>query len=81
MTEWGPLGIPQMIIILALLGFALWKQGWLRVILSLCLIIWGAFALPYDIKIAAPLLAIGSVLFFMGILNEIQKSRSSTEEA
>jgi len=81
MTEWGPLGIPQMIIILALLGFALWKQGWLRVILSLCLIIWGVFALPYDIKVAAPLLAIGAVLFFMGILNEIQKSQSSTEEA
>jgi len=81
MTEWGPLGIPQMIIILALLGFALWKQGWLRVILSLCLIIWGVFAIESDIKVAAPLLAIGSVLFFMGILNEIQKSRSSTEEA
>jgi len=81
MTEWGPLGIPQMIIILALMGFALWKQGWLRVILSLCLIIWGVFAIESDIKVAAPLLAIGSVLFFMGILNEIQKSRSSTEEA
>ena len=81
MTDWGPLGIPQMIIILALMGFALWKQGWLRVILSLCLIIWGVFAIESDIKVAAPLLAIGSVLFFMGILNEIQKSRSSTEEA
>ena len=81
MTEWAPLGIPQMIIILALMGFALWKQGWLRVILSLCLIIWGVFAIESDIKVAAPLLAIGSVLFFMGILNEIQKSRSSTEEA
>jgi len=80
MTEWSPLGIPQMIVILAILGFALWKQGWLRVILSLCIIIWGVFAMPYDVKIAAPLLAIGTILFFMGILNKIQQYRSSREE-
>jgi hypothetical protein len=80
MTGWGPLGIPQMIVIVALLGLALWQQGWLRAILSLCLVIWGTFAISYDIKIAAPLLAIGTTLFFMGILNEIRKSRESQEE-
>ncbi len=72
MTEWSPLGIPQMIVILALLGFALWKQGWLRVVLSLCIIIWGAFAVSYDIKIAAPLIGIGAVLFIEAILRQIQ---------
>jgi energy-converting hydrogenase Eha subunit C len=80
MNIFSPLGIPQMMLILALMGFALMKQGWLRVITSLCLIIWGAFAIKYDIKIAAPLLAIGTTLFFMGILNEIRKSRESQEE-
>jgi uncharacterized membrane protein HdeD (DUF308 family) len=81
MTEWSPLGLPQMIIILALMGFSLWKQGWLRVILSLCLIVWGAFAMSYDIKIAAPLLAIGTVLFIMGIMKLISNYRESREEA
>jgi len=75
MSEWSPLGIPQMIVILALLGFALWKQGWLRVVLGLCLIIWGAFAVSYDIKIAAPLIGIGTVLFIEAILRQIQHSR------
>ena len=79
MTEWSPLGIPQMIIILALLGFALWKQGWLRVILSLCLIIWGVFALQYDIKVAAPLIGIGTVLFFMGVMILIGRMREERD--
>jgi len=73
------LGIPQMIIILALLGFALWKQGWLRVILSLCLIIWGVFALQYDIKVAAPLIGIGTVLFFMGVMILIGRMREERD--
>jgi hypothetical protein len=80
MTEWSPLGIPQMIVILALMWGALWKQGWLRVITSLCLIIWGAFALSYDIKIAAPLIGIGTVLFLMATMNLIAQFRQSREE-
>ena len=80
MTEWSALGIPQMIVIIALLWGALWKQGWIRVILSLCLIIWGVFAMDYDIKIAAPLLAVGPVLFFMGVLNMIKSYRAAQEE-
>ena len=80
MTEWGPLGISQMLVILALLGFALWKQGWLRVILSVCLIIWGTFAMPYDIKIAVPLVSIGAVLFIMATMNLIGQYRQSREE-
>jgi hypothetical protein len=81
MTEWSPLGIPQMIVILALLGFALWKQGWLRVVTSLCLIIWGTFAMEYDIKIAAPLVGIGAVLFIMAIMNLIGRMREEREQA
>jgi hypothetical protein len=80
MTEWSPLGIPQMIVILALLGFALWKQGWLRMVTSLCLIIWGVFALQYDIKIAAPLVGIGTVLFIIATINLISQYRQSREE-
>ena len=71
----GALGIPQMILILAMLGFALAKQGWIRVILSLCLIVWGAFAIPIDVKIGAPLVSIAAVLFFMGTFKLIQNAR------
>ena len=77
----GPMGITSMFFAIALVGFAFWKKGWIRVVLAVCIIIWGVFAIPLDIKVAAPLLGIGSVLFFTGILNEIQKSRESTEEA
>jgi len=69
MNAWNPLGIPQVLIIITLLFFALWKQGWIRVILSIGLIIWGAFAMPYDVKIAVPLVSIGAMLFFMSVLN------------
>jgi len=81
MTEWSPLGIPQMIVILALMWGALWKQGWLRVVTSLCLIIWGVFALSYDIKIAAPLIGIGAVLFIMAITALISQLREEREQA
>lgn len=72
------IGIADILFALALLGFALWKKGWIRIILSVCIIIWGAFALQYDIKIAAPLLAAGSVLFFEAVLKEIQHAREVT---
>ena len=74
------LGILDIIFMLALIGFALWKTSWVRVILSLCVIIWGTFAMAYDIKVALPLLAIGTVLFFMGILRIIQQRRSEAAE-
>jgi hypothetical protein len=69
-----------MIVILALLWGALWKQGWLRVATSLCLIIWGTFALQYDIKIAAPLVGIGTVLFIIGTMNLIAQYRERGQE-
>jgi len=71
----NPVGIPEIIFVIALCGFALWKKDWLRVLLSICIIIWGAFTMSYDIKIAAPLIAIGTVLFIMGILTFLKKSR------
>lgn len=75
------LGIPDIIFTLALVGFALWQKSWIRVILSICIIVWGVFAMQFDIKVAAPLLAIGTVLFFRGILNLIAKYRESREES
>jgi len=72
------IGILDILFVLALMFFALWKTGWLRVILSICIIIWGVFAIPYDIKVAAPLLAIGTVLFIMGILSVIKSYREAT---
>jgi len=76
MGELSPLGIPQMIVILAVMAFALWRHGWIRVLLALCLVIWGAFALGVDVKIGAPLIGIGTILFFMGIFKLIQDYRS-----
>lgn len=76
----SPMGIPQMMLILALMGFALWKQGWLRIILSLCLIIWGVFILSYDIKIAAPLVGLGTILFIKATMHQIAVSREGGEQ-
>jgi hypothetical protein len=68
-------GLPEIVLVLGLLGFALWKKDWIRIVLSLCIIIWGAFALSYDVKIAAPLIAGGAILVFMGIFNVMQGQR------
>ena len=76
----NPVGLPQVIFVLGLLGFALWKTRWIRVLLSICLIIWGAFAMPYDVKIAAPLTFIGTMLLVMSTLNLISQSRQRREE-
>lgn len=71
----NPIGIPEVLIVIALLGFALWKRDWVRIVLSLCIIIWGAFFIPYDVKLAAPLVGVGSILFIMGILRLIAQYR------
>ena len=73
-------GLLEMMLVIAIMGFAFWKKSWIRVTLSTCLIIWGVFAMPYDIKVAAPLVGIGTVLFVMGTLNLISQSRQSREE-
>ena len=70
MITWNPVGLPQIIFVLALCGFALWKTGWVRILLSICIVIWGAFSMSYDIKIAAPLITLGTVLFIMTILRQ-----------
>lgn len=69
------MGVPQILFILALAFFAAWKKTWIRVIIAVGLAIWGGFALDYDIKIAAPLMTLGVVLFFMGIYNVVKQSR------
>jgi len=67
-TLGNPLGIPQVLFAVGLCGYALWKKGWIRILLAICLILWAAFAMPYDIKIAAPLLSVGIVLLTMATL-------------
>lgn len=71
----NPIGIPEILIVIALLGFALWKKDWIRIILSICIVIWGVFFMPYDVKVAAPFLGVGLVLFIMGIMAQIQHAR------
>jgi hypothetical protein len=77
----GPTGIVNMMFAVALMGFGFWKKSWLRVILSVGLIIWGVFVMPYDIKVAAPFIGIGFILFIMGIFQAIEASKEAREEA
>lgn len=79
MTELlNPLGIPQMLLIIALLFFAFWKKSWIRLLLSICLMIWGVFAFEYDIKVGAPLVTISTVLFFLALM-KVWKGREYVE--
>jgi hypothetical protein len=82
----NPLGIPQQTMFIiglcvsfGMVGFAFWKKGWLRIILSIGVIIWGVYFMSYDVKIAAPLIAVGAVLFIMAILKQIQSAREQAE--
>lgn len=76
----GPTGIVNMMFAVALMGFALWKKGWLRVMLAVSLIIWGTFMTAYDMKIAAPFIAVGTILFMMTILKLIANYRESQRQ-
>lgn len=67
LLAYGAVAILQVPLILAMMFMALWKQGWLRAVLSLCIVIWGAYYMTYDIKMAAPLIAVGAMLFFMSV--------------
>ena len=75
MFEGSATGILNTLFVLALLFFALWKTGWIRIVLSICIIIWGAFAMDSDIKVAAPLLGVGTMLFIMEVTNMVRQSR------
>ena len=63
----NPVGIPEAIIVVALLTFAILRKGWIRILLSICIVIWGVFFIAYDVKIAAPLLAVGTILAVQAI--------------
>ena len=76
----GPTGIVNMMFATALMGFGFWKKSWLRVVLSLALIIWGVFVISYDVKVAAPFIGIGFILFIMGIFQVITVSREARAE-
>ena len=72
----NPIGIPEVIIVAVLLVLASWKKSWIRIITSIGIIIWGAYFTSYDIKWAAPVIAIGVVLFIIGILNIMGSHRT-----
>ena len=71
----NPIGLPAIVFAVGLCGFALWKKDWIRLLLSICILTWGVFAMPYDVKIAAPLIGVGIVLFFMGLFRIIRTQR------
>ena len=76
----NPIGIPEIILVAALLGFALWKRGWIRIILCLGIITWGIFFMAYDAKVAAPLLGVGVVLFILGVMTQIRNVKHEAYE-
>jgi hypothetical protein len=76
----GPTGIVNMMFAVALMGFAFWKRGWLRVLLAIALIIWGAFMTAYDMKIAAPFIGIGTMLFLMAIFRLVENYKAEQQE-
>jgi hypothetical protein len=76
----GPVGLVNMMFAVALMGFAFWKMGWLRVTFSASLIIWGAATTPHDMKMAAPFIAVGVVLLLMAILQLISDYRDDRGE-
>jgi len=73
------LNLVQLVLVLACCGFALWKKGWIRILLSVCIIIWATWTMQYDVKIAGTLLALGTLLFFMAILAKIGRAREGSE--
>jgi hypothetical protein len=75
-----PLGLPAIIFIAGIAGFALWKKGWLRILLSICLIIFGVATIAYDIKVAAPLIGLGVILFVMATMRQISIARQGGEQ-
>lgn len=77
----GPTGIVNMMFAVALMGFAFWKKSWIRILLSASLVIWGVFEMQYDIKIAAPFIAVGAFLFILGVMRVITVSREASGEA
>ena len=76
----NPIGIPEALIVIALLTFAILRQGWIRIILSLAVFIWGIFFIAYDPKIAGPLMAVGGILAAQGIMAEINQAREAAQE-
>jgi len=77
----GPTGIVNMMFAVSLMGFAFWKRGWLRVMLAIALIIWGAYMTAYDMKIASPFIAVGSLLFIMAIFRLVENYKAEQQEA
>lgn len=75
----GPTGIINMMFAVTLMGFAFWKRGWLRVLMSASLIVWGTFITAYDMKIAAPFIGVGVLLFLMAIFQLITAARETRE--
>lgn len=74
-------GFVEMFLVVAILAISIWKKSWIRVVCSLAVIIWGTFAMQYDIKVAAPLVGIGTILFIMGIMRMVEQARAAREEA
>ena len=74
------LNLVQLVLVLAICGFALWQRGWIRILLSVCILIWAVWTLQYDVKIAGTLIALGTLLFFQATMAKIANSRAEIRE-
>jgi len=75
----NPVGIAEIIFALGLIGCAFWKRGWLRLLLSICIILWGVWAVEFQIIIGAPMIAIGVVLFILALF-EVWRGKDLARE-
>lgn len=75
----NPLGIPALMFVIGLCVLALWRRDWIRPLLAVCIVIWGAFAFEYDVKIAGPLIGLGVLLFVKGLYDIMKAQREERE--
>ena len=73
----GPTGIVNMMFAVSLMGFAVWKTGGLRILMAVSLSVWGVFMAGYDMKIAAPFIGVGVLLFIMALFQLVTAARET----
>lgn len=73
------ISISNILFVVALIGFAFWKKDWLRIILSIAIVVWGVHFMASDIFVGMSVLAVGIILFIMGIRTQIQQTRGVSE--
>jgi len=68
----APIALPAMIFVVGMCGLALWKRGWIRLLLSLATLTWGVTAMQYDAKVGITFISMAFILFVTALLRLYQ---------